>query len=90
VPLPLAFHHAFAWLTELTMVTPLLARAQARILAEGVVAPGPGVTLRLPADLAPATPFSAAQIRAGLPAPGPFTIQDLRCCQRSIAGAAMG
>jgi NADH dehydrogenase len=88
--LPVAFHYAFAWACERLMVTPLLALAQARILAEGVVAPGPGLTGRLPADLVPTAPFDAAHIRAGLPPAGPFVHQDLRCCAGRVPLAGRG
>ncbi len=78
-PMPVAFHTAFAWLLEATMTVPLVARAQVRILSEGVVSPA----LRcdpLPEDLVPDTPFTDEGIRVGLPAPGRFGLSDLRCC----------
>jgi len=78
-PLPVAFLTAFAWVLEAAMTVPLVARAQVRILSEGVVSPA----LRcdpLPAVLVPGTPFSDEAIRSGLPAPGRFGLSDLRCC----------
>jgi uncharacterized protein YbjT (DUF2867 family) len=80
VPLPFGALPPLAWLFERTMQVPMLSLAQARILREGVVepvlAPDP-----LPPDLAPRTPFDLASVRAGLPAPGPFTREDWRVCR---------
>lgn len=76
---PVWFHYILARFWELTMKVPLVARAQVRILSEGVVEPA----LRcdpLPFDLYPKRKFTDDQIRQGLPAPGPFKVQDLRCC----------
>ena len=64
---------------ELTMNVPLVARAQVRILSEGVVEPALPCDA-LPVDLLPARRFTDEQVRQGLPAPGPFTLDDLRCC----------
>src|SRR5258707_1386813 len=76
---PVWFHFALARFWELTMKVPLVARAQVRILSEGVVEPSlPCDTL--PADLLPRRKFTDEQIRNGLPKPGPFTLRDLRCC----------
>lgn len=36
-------------------------------------------TAALPVDLAPITSFDVATIRAGLPEPGPFSLDDVRC-----------
>jgi NADH dehydrogenase len=79
VPAPVPALLGFAWLTERLMRVPLLAVAQAHILAEGVTQPLPSAEA-LPADLAPTIPFSAESIRAGLPEPGGFGLADLRCC----------
>ena len=72
---PMAFHEVLAAVAERTMAVPMVSHAQVQILREGVVdavlAPDP-----LPADLVPTTPFDAASIRAGLPAPGRFTRAD--------------
>lgn len=76
---PIWFHYVMALFWELTMKVPLVARAQVRILAEGVVEP----TLpcdSLPYDLMPTRSFTGEQIRQGLPAPRSFGIRDLRCC----------
>ena len=78
-PAPVWSHYLLAAFWELTMKIPLAARAQIRILSEGVVEPAPAGEA-LPADLAPKLRFSDEQIRKGLPEPSPFTSRDLRCC----------
>jgi uncharacterized protein YbjT (DUF2867 family) len=78
---PVWFHYLLAWLCEATMKVPLVARAQVRILSEGVVAPAPASPCdSLPYDLIPTRRFSEDQIRRGLPEPGPFGLHDLRWC----------
>jgi hypothetical protein len=76
---PVWFHLTLARFWELTMKVPLVARAQVRILSEGVVEPA-GPCDSLPPDLLPTRRFTDEQIRDGLPKPGPFTLRDLRCC----------
>jgi NADH dehydrogenase len=76
VPVPTWTIRILAQLTEWAMVVPLVAKAQARMLAEGVsealpAAPEP------PADIRPTRPFSDARIRAALPE-GRFGPGDLR------------
>ena len=78
-PAPLWFHYGMAQVCELTMKVPLVARAQVRILSEGVVEPAMPCD-PLPADLLPARRLTAEQIRSGLPEAGPFGVHDLRCC----------
>lgn len=78
-PAPLWFHYALAEICELTMKVPLVARAQVRILSEGVTEPATKCD-PLPEDLLPVRRFTAQQIRDGLPEAGPFTLHDLRCC----------
>jgi NADH dehydrogenase len=78
-PLPHWIHHLAAVVFEMTMKVPLVARAQVRILSEGVVEAW-GVCDPLPKDLRPRLFFTAEQIRQGLPEPGRFTPRDLRCC----------
>lgn len=78
-PAPLSFHYGLAQVCELTMKVPLVARAQVRILSEGVVEPAIKCD-PLPADLLPVRRFTAEQIRSGLPEAGPFGVHDLRCC----------
>ncbi len=77
-PAPLWFHYALALVCEATMKVPLVARAQVRILSEGVVEPATACD-PLPADLTPARRFTPEQIRGGLPDAGPFGVRDLRC-----------
>lgn len=78
-PMPVWFHRASAWVYEKTMKIPLVARAQVRILQEGMSEPAPFAD-ELPADLRPTLRFTSELIRAGLPEPGPFRVRDLRCC----------
>jgi NADH dehydrogenase len=78
-PAPFWFHYALSWVCERTMKVPLVAKAQVRILEEGVVEPATDCD-PLPSDLVPARLFTAEQIRSGLPEPGPFGVRDLRCC----------
>ena len=78
-PAPLWFHYALARAAELTMKVPLVARAQVRILSEGVVEPATPCD-SLPPDLTPVRRFTPEQIRNGLPEAGPFGLRDLRCC----------
>jgi NADH dehydrogenase len=76
---PVWLHRVLARFWELTMKVPLVARAQIRILSEGVVEPALPCDA-LPVDLRPQRKFTDDQIRRGLPEPGPFTLSDLRCC----------
>jgi uncharacterized protein YbjT (DUF2867 family) len=78
-PAPLWFHYGLAQFTEWTMKIPLVAKAQVRILSEGVTEPAI-VCDALPEDLRPVRKFTDEQIRKGLPEPGPFGVRDLRCC----------
>jgi len=77
-PAPVWFHYCLAELFEMTMNVPLVAKAQVRILSEGVVDPVTPCD-PIPADLVPARRFTEEQIRSGLPEPGPFGLRDLRC-----------
>lgn len=70
-----------AQLTEWMMVVPLLAKAQARMLAEGVSEPAPPAD-ELPADLRPAGRFTDDAIRRALPDRARFGAADLRCLGR--------
>lgn len=85
-PAPVCAHRALGQVTEWTMKVPLVAKAQVRMLAEGVTeAVQPAG--ELPADLTPRLPFDDDQIRAALPAPGGFTWRDLRVpSSRRVAG----
>jgi len=78
-PAPMWFHRIFAHVLERAMKVPLVAVAQVRILAEGVVAPEPPAPAP-PPDLAPHLNFTDQQIRQGLPHRLKFGLTDLRCC----------
>jgi NADH dehydrogenase len=79
IPAPIWLHYLLAWLWEGTMKIPLVARAQVRILSEGVT-DSALPTDELPFDLWPTRSFTDDQIRRGLPPPGRFGLHDLRCC----------
>lgn len=84
VPAPVWALAALGQLTEWAMRVPLVAKAQVRMLAEGVAEPlSPAVLAELPGDLVPQTPFSDEEIRRALPARGGFTVRDLRCARRA-------
>jgi uncharacterized protein YbjT (DUF2867 family) len=78
-PMPVWFHYILGWFVERIMAVPLVSTAQVQMLSEGLAEPAPPCDL-VPAPLAPGIPFSDAQIRNGLPTPGPFTLDDLRGC----------
>ena len=78
IPAPLWFHYALAQFCEWTMKVPLVAKAQVRILSEGVLEPATSCD-PLPTDLLPVRQFTPEQIRRGLPGPGSFGLNDLRC-----------
>ncbi|MEO9254356.1 MAG: NAD-dependent epimerase/dehydratase family protein [Tepidiformaceae bacterium] len=77
VPAPVWAIRALAQVAEWTMKIPLIAKAQARMLAEGVSEAAPP-TDDLPDSLRPSLPFSSAQIEAALPKRGGFGFRDLR------------
>jgi len=70
-----------AQLTEWIMIVPLVAKAQAKMLAEGVSEPAPWAP-EVPIGLRPSRPFSEESIRAALPAEGRFGWSDLRVSRR--------
>lgn len=77
VRLPVVFHCVLAQVTEWTIKVPLLAKAQARMLAEGVTdAAMPAA--ELPEDLRPRLSFNDVQIRDALPDSEGFSWHDLR------------
>jgi nucleoside-diphosphate-sugar epimerase len=78
LPAPVWFHCILAEIFEWTMKVPLVARAQVRILSEGVVEPAVPCD-SLPTDLMPTRRFAEDQIRRGLPEPGAFGLHDLQC-----------
>jgi uncharacterized protein YbjT (DUF2867 family) len=79
LPCPIAIQGMLAQVFEWTMTVPLVAKAQVRILSEGVVEPAMHCD-PLPAHLTPQVKFDEANIRAGLPPPGRLRLQDLRFC----------
>ncbi len=81
-PCPVFLHRILAYCFEKLMVMPLVARAQVRMLAEGMVEPSQPCE-DLPADLRPSTRFTQEQITKGLPEPGGFGLRELRCCARA-------
>ncbi|GAA3864550.1 NAD(P)H-binding protein [Leifsonia kafniensis] len=80
-PVPIWAHYLLAQLTEWTMTVPLIAKAQVRMLAEGVVDAAPAAA-EVPADLTPRNRFTDEQIRRALPQAGGFGWCDLRLAQR--------
>jgi uncharacterized protein YbjT (DUF2867 family) len=76
---PVWFQYVLAQMFEWTMKIPLVAKAQVRILSEGVLESAIPCD-PLPADLIPRRRFTEDQIRNGLPEPGAFGLGDLRCC----------
>ena len=81
-PMPVMFHYIMAFVLEATMVIPLVAKAQVKILSEGVVEALPPCQ-QLPPDLIPQAYFTEQQIRKGLPLPESFGLKDLRFCART-------
>lgn len=80
IALPVWSIRALAQMTEWTMIVPLVAKAQARMLAEGVSEPLPWAP-EVPVDIRPSSPFSEESIRAALPDAGRFGWADLRLAQ---------
>jgi NADH dehydrogenase len=79
-PAPVWAHCVLGQLTEWTMTVPLVAKAQVRMLAEGVTDPAQPAG-ELPPDLRPSLHFDRAQIESALPPAGGFTRHDLRWTQ---------
>ncbi len=77
VALPVWAIRVLAQLTEWTMIVPLVAKAQAQMLAEGVSEVAPPAP-EAPVDIRPSHPFSEESIRAALPSAGRFGWSDLR------------
>jgi len=84
-PMPVWFHYLLARCVELLMKVPLVSSAQVRMLSEGLAEPALPCD-PMPPDLAPGIRFTEAQIRKGLPTPGPFTWRDFRCCHADREG----
>lgn len=66
-----------AQLTEWLMIVPLVAKSQARMLAEGVSEPAPWAP-ETPPDIRPSHCFTDESIRSALPNAGRFGWKDLR------------
>ncbi|MEZ5980083.1 MAG: hypothetical protein R3F34_17985 [Planctomycetota bacterium] len=82
---PVWFHRALAVLLEATTRVPLVARAQVRILEEGLVEPW-GEVDQLPDDLAPTLRFTPDRVRELLPRDrGAIEEFGLRCCPARTA-----
>jgi uncharacterized protein YbjT (DUF2867 family) len=80
-PMPVWFHRILGWCLERVMEVPMVSTAQVQMLHEGLAEPAQPCD-PLPPNLTPRIGFTPEQIRKGLPAPGPFTWRDLRCCTR--------
>lgn len=76
IPMPVWTIRLLAQLTEWLMVVPLVAKAQAMMLAEGVSEAAPPAP-EPPVDVRPSRAFSDERIRAALPE-GRFGLDDLR------------
>ena len=76
VPVPVWAIRILAQLTEWTMVVPLVAKAQAQMLAWGVSEPAPFAS-ELPEEIRPVLRFDVDRIQAALP-DGRFGLSDLR------------
>lgn len=77
IPVPVWSIKVLAQLTEWLMIVPLVAKAQAKMLGEGVSEPAPWAP-EAPADIRPSHRFTDESIRAALPNAGPFGWSDLR------------
>lgn len=82
IPAPVWAIRALAQVTEWLMVTPLVAKAQAMMLAEGVTEAAPPAP-EPPLGLRPSRPFSEDSIREAIPTGG-FGLRDLRVVHRII------
>jgi hypothetical protein len=78
-PAPVWTIRALAQVTEWTMVVPLVAKAQARMLAEGVNEAAPFAP-EAPVGIRPSLLFDDERIRAALPV-GRFGLSDVRIPQ---------
>jgi uncharacterized protein YbjT (DUF2867 family) len=77
IPVPVWSIKVLAQLTEWVMVVPLVAKAQAQMLAEGVSEPEPWAP-EAPVGIRPSHAFDEASIREALPHEGRFGLDDLR------------
>jgi uncharacterized protein YbjT (DUF2867 family) len=77
IAVPVWSIRVLAQLTEWLMIVPLVAKSQARMLAEGVSEPAPWAP-EAPEGIRPSHPFSEESIRDALPSAGRFGWSDLR------------
>lgn len=70
---------------EWTMKVPLVAKAQVRMLAEGVVDAAPPASA-VPDEITPTAMFTDDEIRRALPEPGGFGWSDLRLARPRRSG----
>lgn len=77
VPWPVWAQYALPQANEWTMKVPLVAKAQVRMLAEGMTDAAPPAA-SVPDDLLPRRMFTAEQIRSALLEPGGLRWRDLR------------
>ncbi|MFM9920539.1 NAD(P)H-binding protein [Lacisediminihabitans sp. H27-G8] len=77
VAVPVWSIRTLAQVTEWLMTVPLVAKSQARMLAEGVSRPVPWAP-EAPVGIRPSQLFTDESIRAALPEAGPFGWNDLR------------
>ena len=82
-PVPVWSIRLLARLTEQLMVVPLVAKAQAQMLAEGVSEPAPWAP-EPPEGIRPSHGFDEDRIRAAMPSGG-FGFRDLRIARRWVA-----
>ncbi len=92
IPLPVGAIKLLAQVTEWTMKVPLVAKAQARMLGEGVSEAEPWAP-EPPEGVRPRHPFSEESIREALPSEGAFGWNDLRvsgwCAARGSGAPAL-
>lgn len=84
IPVPVWSIHLLAQLTEWLMIVPLVAKAQATMLAEGVSEPAPWAP-EAPAEIRPWRRFSDESITSAVPDAGRFGWNDLRVA-RAVKG----
>lgn len=77
IPVPVWSIKVLAQITEWLMIVPLVAKAQAKMLAEGVSEAAPWAP-EAPDSIRPSHLFTDQSIRAALPDAGPFGWKDLR------------
>ena len=77
IPVPVWSIKVLAQLTEWLMIVPLVAKSQARMLAEGVSEPAPWAP-EAPPSIRPSHRFTDESIRTALPEAGRFGWNDLR------------